>query len=190
MTVRFFAGWHFDPSLLEDPDAIEKAYAGGVPMGGTLRANPQGDAPRFLVSAWKDPLGAHLDRVQIIKAWVDGEGASFETIYDVAATGGRRPDPTSHRVSAVGNTVDVATASYTNTIGAARLETVWTDPDFDPSVEAFYYVRVLEIPTPRWSTYDARAMGVEAPAPTSLQERAITSAIWYQPPARERESTR
>jgi hypothetical protein len=190
MTVRFFGGWHFDPSLLEDPDAIEKAYAGGVPMGGTLRANPQGGAPRFLVSAWKDPLGAHLDRVQIIKAWVDGEGASFETIYDVAAAGGRRPDPASHRVSAVGNTVDVATASYTNTIGAARLETVWTDPDFDPSVEAFYYVRVLEIPTPRWSTYDARAMGVEAPAPTSLQERAITSAIWYQPPARERESTR
>ncbi len=182
ISVRFFGGWRFDPSLLATPDPVGKAYAEGVAMGGTLGKRPPGGAPRFLVLVWKDPLGANLDRVQIIKAWVDGAGASQETIYDVAASGGRRPHPATHRVPAVGNTVNVATASYTNTIGAAQLEAVWTDPDFDPSAEAFYYVRVLEIPTPRWSTYDARDLGVAAPAPTSLQERAITSAIWYQPP--------
>jgi hypothetical protein len=179
--VRFFGGWGLEGSLLRDPTVVERAYAEGVPMGGTLPPRTSRAAPRFLVLAMKDPAGANLDRVQIIKAWVDASGASHEQIYDVAASGGRKPDSTRHRVQPVGSTVNVEDASYTNTIGSPQLRTLWSDSDFDPAAESFYYARVLEIPTPRWSTFDARAMGVPPPEPTSLQERAITSAIWYQP---------
>jgi len=177
--VRFFAGWDFEASVLRDPELVRTAYANGVSMGGTLPVRRDGASPRFVVVALKDPVGANLDRVQIVKGWVDASGGSHERIYDVAASGGRKPDTKTHRVSLVGNTVDVARATYSNRIGSPELAAVFEDPDFDASHEAFYYVRVLEIPTPRWSTYDAKAMGVAAPEPASIQERAITSAIWY-----------
>ncbi len=181
MTVRFFGGWDFDPSILEDADWVAKAYAGGVAMGGTLAAGGPDRPPRFVVMALKDPVGANLDRIQIVKGWVDSGGTGHEKIFDVAASGGRAPDPATHRVTPVGSTVDPNGPTYTNTLGRAQLSVVWSDPDFDPASEAFYYARVLEIPTPRWSTYDAVAMGVRPPEPVALQERAITSAIWYQP---------
>ena len=148
-------------------------------MGGALPERPADAAPSFLVWADKDPSTAHLDRVQIVKGWVDAEGVSAERIYDVAASGERSVDPETGLYPPVGNTVNVPNASYENTIGAAHLEAVWTDPDFDPAQPAFYYVRVLEIPTPRMSTYDAKTLGIDAPEPASIQERAATSAIWY-----------
>ena len=126
-----------------------------------------------------DANGAHLDRIQIVKGWVESDGRSHERIYDAAASPGRDRDPETGLFESVGNTVDVANASWTNTIGATHLEALWVDPDFDPTQDAFYYVRVLEIPTPRMSTYDAKTLGIEAPEPTSIQERAATSAIWY-----------
>ena len=150
-------------------------------MGGTLSRPEAEVAPRFLVAAMKDPIGANLDRIQIVKGWVDGDGATREKIFDVAASGDRRPDPATHRVGPVGSTVDVGAATYANTIGATRLQAAWTDPEHNPNTEAFYYASVIEIPTPRWSTYDARAMGVPAPDPAQIQERAITSAIWVRP---------
>ena len=149
-------------------------------MGGVL-VGASDTAPSFVVMALKDPLGANLDRIQIIKGWVDADGVAQERIYDVAASDDRVPDPASQRVLAVGSTVDVSDASYTNTIGAETLEALWQDADFDADAEAFYYARVLEIPTPRWSTYDAKALGVAAPEPESIQERAIASAIWFRP---------
>ena len=179
ITVRFFGGWHFEPELTSHPDFVARAYEQGVPMGGTLVPIDRAVAPRFAVVALKDPMGANLDRIQIIKGWVDADGKSHERIFDVAASGGRQPD-LRHRITPVGDTVDIANARYENSIGAAQLSTVWQDPEFDASLEAFYYARILEIPTPRWSTYDAKAMGVRAPEPTTLQERAITSAIWVQ----------
>jgi hypothetical protein len=181
ITVRFFGGWAYAGSILRAADFVERAYAGGVPMGGELTAGEGAGAPRFLVAAARDPLGANLDRIQIVKGWVDPSGSSHERIYDVAASDDRRPDPRTHRVDTVGDTVDVARATYENTIGAPELTALWTDPDFDPAVEAFYYARVLEIPTPRWSTYDAKAMGVTPPEPATIQERAVTSAIWLAP---------
>jgi hypothetical protein len=184
ITVRFFGGWNFDASILEDTNWVAKAYAGGVAMGGEIAASEPNRAPRFVVMALKDPLGANLDRIQIVKGWVDADGASHERIYDVAASVGRAPDPATHRVAPVGNSVDPTVPTYTNDIGSAQLSALWTDSDFDPGVEAFYYARVLEIPTPRWSTYDAVAMELPPAEPTSLQERAITSAIWYLPPPR------
>jgi len=180
MTVRFFGGWNFRPALLTQDDRIEGAYALGVPMGGDLPHPPASAAPTFAVMALKDPMGANLDRVQIIKGWIDASGEAHERIYDVAASDGRRPDPATHRVEPLESSVDVANASYSNTIGASQLEIVWSDPDFEPAAEAFYYARVLEIPTPRWSSYDAAALGLEPPEPATLQERAITSAIWYR----------
>jgi len=178
--VRFFAGWDYPDDLFEQHDGIEKAYANGVPMGSRL--SPRGgDAPTIAAWASKDPNGAHLDRIQIIKLWVDAEGESHERIFDVAASDGRTPDPDAGGLAPVGNTVDVAQASYSNTIGAGELSVVWRDPEFDPALPCRYYARVLEIPTPRWTTYDARALGVEAPSPTTLQERAVTSAITYLP---------
>jgi hypothetical protein len=149
-------------------------------MGGALAPVAVAGAPHFAVVALKDPLGANLDRIQLVKGWVDADGASHERVYDVVASDGRMPDA-SHRVEPVGSTVDVAGARYENSIGAVQLASVWRDPDFEPTQEAFYYARVLEIPTPRWSSYDARTMGVPAPEPATLQERAITSAIWYRP---------
>ncbi|MFK7895143.1 MAG: DUF3604 domain-containing protein [Myxococcota bacterium] len=188
MQVRFFGGWSLDPASLSAGDAVETGYRDGVSMGGFLPARPRsattnnsdaGAAPQFLVWADKDPAGAHLDRLQIIKGWMTADGTSRERVYDLVASGDRSRDRETGLFETVGNTVDVPAATYTNTIGAAHLEAHWTDPDFDPDHDAFYYVRVLEIPTPRMSTFDAKALGIEAPEPATLQERATTSAIWY-----------
>lgn len=180
--VRFFGGWDFTDADLKGAGAVRAGYARGVPMGSDLKA-PSGKAPSFLVMASKDPKSGNLDRVQIVKGWLDGSGRQHETVYDVAWSGDRKPDPKTGKLPPVGDTVDAATAQYTNTIGAAELATVWTDPDFDPAERAFYYVRVLEIPTPRWSTIDAVRLGVPVPKglPVSIQERAWTSPIWYTP---------
>ena len=151
-------------------------------MGGDLTAAPKGKAPTFMAIALRDPIGANLDRVQIIKGWLDAAGKTHEKVYDVAWSGGRKPDANG-KLPPVGNTVDVAAANWTNTIGTAELAAVWTDPDFDPAQKAFYYVRVLEIPTPPWYVYDAFRFGTEIPknAPTTQQERAYTTPIWYTP---------
>jgi len=133
------------------------------------------------IVATKDPLGANLDRLQVVKAWVDASGKSFEKIFDVAGSGDRAIDPATGLLAPVGNTVDVKTATYDNSIGGTELSAMWTDPEFEAGQQAFYYARVLEIPTPRYSTFDAIALGVEAPEPSSIQERAISSAIWYKP---------
>ncbi len=179
MLVRFFGGWGYTQELLAQPDRAALAGASGVPMGGELAR--RGDAaPQFAVWALRDPDSANLDRIQIIKGWVDAAGNSHEKIFDVAYSGERAPDADG-AIAPVGNTVDVARATYDNSIGAAELGAVWTDPEFEPTQEAFYYARVIEIPTPRWTTYDAAKLGMPAPEPTSLQERAVTSAIWYHP---------
>ncbi len=178
--VRFFAGWDYPDTLFEEEGGIRRAYAQGVPMGSILSPGP-GGVPTIAVWALKDPRGANLDRIQIVKLWVDESGESFEKIFDVAASDGRVPDPTTGRVPPVGTTVDVASASYVNSIGATELRTVWRDLEWNPDRPSRYYARVLEIPTPRWSTYDARDLAIEAPAPTSIQERAVTSAISYLP---------
>lgn len=183
IALRFFGGFDFSPDVLKRTDVLEIAYAQGVPMGGNLSPPAEGDTaavPTFLAWVAKDPEGANLDRLQIIKGWVDTEGLSHERIYDVALSDGRTVAPDGD-VPPVGNTVDVTTASYRNTIGAESLRVHWEDPDFDPTQPAFYYARAVEIPTPRWSTYDAARLGVEAPEPVSLQERAISSAIWFDP---------
>ena len=151
-------------------------------MGGDLAAPPGGKAPTFLVAALKDPIGANLDRYQIVKGWMDEKGETHEKVYDVVWSGDRKPGPDG-KVPAVGNTVDVANATWSNTIGSPELIAVWTDPEFDPQQSAFYYGRVLEIPTPRWTTYDAKYYGLPVPTdvPSSIQERAYTSPIWYKP---------
>ena len=177
--VRFFAGWDYADDLLEG-DWLSAAYAGGVPMGGTL-AGGGGASPVFVVSALKDPIGANLDRVQIIKVWVDASGDGRERIYDVAASDDRLARAGGGRLPPVGNTVDVGEASYANSIGATELAALWRDPEFDAERDALYYARAIEIPTPRHTTYDARRLGVAAPEPTSIQERAVTSAIWVPP---------
>ncbi len=183
VALRVFAGWEYPPSLTEETDFVDRGYAGGVPMGGDLPVAPAGaKAPRIAIAASRDPQGANLDRVQVVKGWLDAEGNTHESIHDVAWSSGREPDAAG-TLPPVGNTVDVAKASYGNDIGAAELHAVWEDPDFDPVQPAFWYVRVLEIPTPRWSTYDAKTVDVPAPAPASIQERAWSSPIWYQPPA-------
>jgi len=179
MAVRFFGGWHYPRDLLQRQDWMALAEQQGVPMGGDL---PAGDAaaPSFAVWAIRDPESGNLDRIQIIKGWVDETGKSHEKIFDVAWSGERRIDNAGN-LPAVGNTVDATTASYHNSIGAEQLSAVWTDPEFDPVRQAFYYARVIEIPTPRWTTFDAVQLGIPAPEPVSLQERAVTSAIWYSP---------
>jgi hypothetical protein len=182
LKLRFFAGWDYAPALLGSADVIEQAYAGGVPMGGVLTAVSGDQKPSFIIMAAKDPLGANLDRVQIVKAWVDLEGKSHEQVIDVASADGRTVDSITNKLPPVGNTVDVATASYLNSIGSTLIHVHWTDPQFDPALQALYYARLLEIPTPRWSTYDAVKLGTTPMEPTSIQERAISSAIWYQPP--------
>ncbi len=151
-------------------------------MGGDLTAAPDGKAPTFMAYAVRDPIGANLDRVQIIKGWLDADGKTHEKVYDVAWSGDRKADANG-KLPPVGNTVDVAAANWTNTIGTAELGAVWTDPDFDPAQKAFYYVRVLEIPTPPWYVYDAFRFSVKVPkdAPTSQQERAYTTPIWFTP---------
>ncbi len=179
--VRFFGGYDYPENLLDDKDWVKAAYKGGVPMGADLAPNPSGKAvPKFAVWAVKSPLSANLDRIQIIKLWTDGV-IDHEKIYDVVLSDGRKVDPKTGKVPPVGNTVDVKTAKYTNDIGDAELQAVWSDPDFDPAQSAVYYVRVLEIPTPRWSTYDAVALGLPPSdmVPATIQERAWTSPIWY-----------
>ncbi len=181
--VRFFGGWDYTPEDAEAADPAETGYRKGVPMGGDLTAAPEGKKPTFLISAMKDPNGANLDRVQVIKGWVDKDGNLQEKIYDTALSGERKAEKDG-KAPPVGNTVDQGTATYTNSIGDAGLAVVWTDPDFDPGVRAFYYVRVLEIPTPRHSLYDAIALGMdpkETGHPATIQERAYTSPIWYTP---------
>ena len=180
--LRFFGGWNLPGELTKDADFVAKAYKAGVPMGGDLPKS-EAKAPTFAVWAMKDPDSGNLDRVQIIKSFVNKWGRPGEKIYDVAWSGERKPDPDTGKLPAVGNTVDLKTATYSNSIGAGQLSTVWTDPDFDPKQRAAYYVRVLEIPTPRWSTYDAARNGlpISEHAPATLQERAWSSPIWYTP---------
>ena len=182
MGVRFFGGWGFTKQDLESRTPAMAGYKKGVPMGGDLPARGDAKAPSFMVYALRDPIGGNLDRIQIVKGWLDAAGKTHEKVYDVAWSGDRKPGRDG-KLPAVGNTVEVAQASYSNSIGAPELSTVWTDPNFDASQKAFYYSRVIEIPTPRWSTYDAFRFGVPIPkgAPTSTQERAYTSAIWYTP---------
>lgn len=179
--VRFFGGFSYEDDLLDKRDWIRTAYDGGVPMGGDLPPNPDGTSvPKFAVWALKSPHSGNLDRVQIIKLWTDGV-MDYEKIYDVAMSDGRKLDPETGEALPVGNTVDVTTATYTNDIGDVELKAVWADPDFDPTTSAVYYVRVLEIPTPRWSTYDAVALGLPPSdlVPATIQERAWSSPIWY-----------
>jgi len=183
MSLRLFGGWDFTEQDLNSRMPAVVGYQKGSPMGGDLRVKPDdADAPIFMVYALRDPIGANLDRIQIVKGWLDSDGKTHEKVYDVVWAGDRKPDKNG-KLPPVGNTVDAANANWTNTIGAGDLATVWTDPDFDPAQKAFYYARVLEIPTPRWSTYDAFRFGVDLPegAPTSTQERAYSSPIWYQP---------
>jgi hypothetical protein len=184
--VRMFGGWDFAPRLLSRPDWVKQAYRTGAPMGGDLPARgPQARAPRFVVQAMKDPDGANLDRIQIIKVWPVGSEYR-EQIFNVALSGGRRADPRTGRAPAVGNTVDPATGKYANTIGAGSLSAVWQDPSFDPKASAVYFARVLEIPTPRWSTLLAIAnhLPIPTPAAVTIQERAWSSPIWYTPAQR------
>jgi hypothetical protein len=183
MLVRVFGGFDFEETDLYRSDFAANGYTKGVPMGGDLTKPTPGKAPAFLVRALRDPDGANLDRVQIIKGWADADGGTHERIYDVAVSDGRTIGPDGRSPTPVGTTVDVANASYTNTIGATYLEAFWEDPDFDPSLRAFYYSRVIEIPTPRWTAYDAKAYGIDMPEGTEmqLQERAFTSPIWYTP---------
>jgi hypothetical protein len=181
--LRVFGGFAFEPADAEAADPAAVGYAKGVPMGGDLTHAPPGRRPALLIHAGKDALGANLDRIQVVKGWLDAEGEPQERVYDAAWSGDRERGPEG-RLPPVGNTVDAATASYRNSIGAAQLATVWADPDFDPGDSAFYYVRVLEIPTPRHQVYDAVALGVD-PAdtgfPVAIQERAYSSPIWYVP---------
>jgi hypothetical protein len=178
--VRFFGGWDFAAGDITAADYAKRGYARGVPMGSDLKGS--GKAPTFMVTALKDPKSGNLDRIQIVKGWLDASGVQHEKIYDAIWSGDRKPGPDG-KLPAVGNTVDAKTATYTNSIGAATLSGVWTDPDFKPGERAFYYARVLEIPTPRWSTYDAVKLGVPIPGklPVSIQERAWSSPIWYTP---------
>ncbi|WP_096787432.1 DUF3604 domain-containing protein [Rhodobacter sp. CZR27] len=182
MAVRFFGGWDFDPAdaTSRNPGAI--GYSKGVPMGGDLTAAPDGKVPTFLVAALKDPLGGNLDRYQIVKGWLDDQGQTHEQVHDVAWSDDRTPGADG-KLPPVGSTVDVANATWTNTIGAPELIAVWKDPDFDPDQRAFYYGRVIEIPTPRWTAYDAKRFATKPldGSEMTVTERAYTSPIWYTP---------
>ncbi|WP_298534879.1 DUF3604 domain-containing protein [uncultured Algibacter sp.] len=182
ITVRVFGGYDFGTAQPGDDNWVELGYKNGVPMGGDLKPNSGNNSPQFMIWALKGPNSGNLDRIQVIKGWVDTKGNNYDKIYNVAWSGEREIDANG-KLPAVGNTVNIPDASYTNTIGSTKLKTVWTDPDFDPDVSAFYYLRVLEIPTPRWSTYDAKALGIEPPKdfPATIQERAWSSPIWYSP---------
>lgn len=181
IAVRFFAGYDFSEADIDSPDFAAIGYQRGVSMGGELARNGKA-SPAFMVSAMKDPKGANLDRIQIIKGWLDAEGNTQERVYDVAVSDDRKIGRNGRSKKAVGNTVDTATATYSNSIGDVALAAHWIDPEFDPAQQAFYYARVLEIPTPRWTTYDAVNFKVELPegVPATSQERAYTSAIWYK----------
>ncbi|MDG1000380.1 MAG: DUF3604 domain-containing protein [Pseudomonadales bacterium] len=181
--VRFFSGWEFDETDIHRPAMLDIAYGTGVPMGGDLTKAKRGQVPKFLVIAAMDADGARLDRIQIIKGWMDKAGKLQEKVYDVAWSDDRKLDKRTGKLPPVGNTVDVENATYLNTIGAPQLSTYWEDPDFDRAERAFYYARVLEIPTPRWTTYDSAYFNVELQddVPSSIQDRAYTSPIWYTP---------
>jgi Protein of unknown function (DUF3604) len=178
--VRFV---HLHPTIADSKDWLKRSYAAGVPMGGDLPP-AKSKAPTFVVWAVKDPTSGNLDRVQVVKGWTKS-GQSFEKIYDIAWSGDRKPNKWTGRIPPIQSTVDVENATYTNTVGSVELKTVWTDPDFDPSLHAFYYARVLEIPTPRWTTIQAHELGIAPPDVVSatVQERAWSSPIWYTPGA-------
>lgn len=180
--LRFFGGWNFTDEDLRSRTPAVTGYEKGVPMGGDLPPNTGDGAPSFMLFSLRDPIGANLDRMQVVKGWMDAEGQLHEKVYDVAWSGDREADANG-MVPEVGNTVDLDAASWSNTIGASELMTVWTDPDFDANERAFYYVRVLEIPTPRWVVYDKVRYGIELPEEAQLihQERAYSSPIWYTP---------
>ena len=182
MVVRFFGGWDFTADDAQSRLPARVGYAKGVPMGGDLRTAPGGKAPSFLVAAMKDPYSGNLDRIQIVKGWLDKDGRTHEKVYDVVWSGDRKLGADG-KLPPVGNTVDVANATWKNTIGSPELITTWTDPDFDATQPAFYYARVIEIPTPRWTAYEALRFGVKmsADVPMTTQERAYTSPIWYSP---------
>jgi hypothetical protein len=190
--VRFFGGWSYGKNILGAKDWVKQSYSGGVPMGADLPPMPaggKGTAPSFVVWAVKDPTSANLDRIQVIKGWTQN-GQSFEKIYDVAWAGDRTPDKWTGRVPAIQSTVDLKNATYTNSVGSAELKTVWSDPEFDASLHAFYYVRVLEIPTPRWTLIQSVKSGLPPPdvVPLTGQERAWSSPIWYTPSAEARKN--
>jgi len=182
MVVRFFGGWDFEQADAQTRNPAVAGYAKGVPMGGDLNHAPDGKVPTFLVAALRDPIGANLDRIQIVKGWLDAKGDTHEQVYDVVWGGDRKPGPDG-KLPPVGNTVDVENAIWTNTIGAPELIAMWKDPQFDASQRAFYYARVIEIPTPRWTAYDAKRFGVKPlpGTPMTVTERAYTSPIWYTP---------
>jgi hypothetical protein len=182
LRVRFFGGWGFDSADAHRRDLALVGYTKGVPMGSDLPTRSGSAAPSFLVYALRDPMGANLDRIQIIKGWMDGAGELHEKVHDVVWSGDRRPGADG-KLPPVGDTIDVDVPSWTNTIGASELGTVWTDPDFDPGERAFYYARVIEIPTPRWTAYDRVKFDLDLPAeiPLKTRERAYTSPIWYTP---------
>ncbi|NKB99541.1 MAG: DUF3604 domain-containing protein [Pseudomonadales bacterium] len=186
MSVRLFAGWDFVAADLARPDWIEYGYQQGVPMGGDLLALASGayrKAPSFLISALKDPMGANLDRVQMVKGWIDDQGETHEKVFDIALSDDRAVSSSTGKVTKLRSTVNIAEASYTNSVGAPILQTAWRDSDFDPSEPAFYYVRVIEIETPRWPAYDAKFFGTKMPPEVRMttQERAYTSPVWYTP---------
>jgi hypothetical protein len=182
ITVRLFAGWGFKQGDADRSDFAEYGYAHGVPMGGDLSGAHKGQVPTLVIQAAKDPDGGNLDRVQVIKGWVDAKGETHEKVFDAAWSDSRKPGADG-KLPPVGSTVDIANASYSNSIGAAVLDTAWTDPAFNAAERAYYYVRVIEIPTPRWSTYDAKRFGVELPTtvPSAVTQRAYTSPVWYAP---------
>jgi len=188
--VRLFGGWEYTAAILADNDWVKAGYAKGVPMGGDLPPM-KAKAPTFIVWATKDPTSGNLDRIQIVKGWTKS-GQSFEKIFDVVWAGDRKPEKWTGVVPPIGSTVDIDNATYENTIGAVELKTVWTDPDFDASLHAFYYARVLEIPTPRWTTIQAKKLGIAPPdvVPATIQERAWTSPIWYTPSAEARKNAK
>jgi hypothetical protein len=183
--LRFFGGWDYPADLVTENDFVKKAYADGVPMGQDLLVKPaSAKAPTFAVLAMKDPESGNLDRIQIVKGWASIKtGFPQEKIYDIAWSDDRKIDAKTGKLPHVGNTVDIREATYTNDIGDIQLSAVWTDPDFDATIKAVYYVRVLEIPTPRWSTYDAARNNLQLPkdVPATIQERAWSSPIWYNP---------
>ena len=183
ISVRVFAGWDFKADEVERQDFAKQGYKRGVPMGGDLTAAPSGKAPSFMIRALRDPDNANLDRMQVIKGWLDSRGETHERIYDVAVSDGRKIGNDGRCKTPVGSTVDIADASYTNTIGDPLLTAHWVDPDFDRSQSAFYYVRVIEIPKPRWTAYDAKFFNIKMPKEVvmTVQDRAYTSPIWYTP---------
>jgi hypothetical protein len=182
LRVRIYGGFGFAKGDEARADFAAHGAKAGVPMGGDLKKAPQGKAPGFVIQAMKDPDWANLDRIQVVKGWLDADGKTHEQVYDVAWSGDRKPGADG-KLPPVGNTVNVAEATWTNDIGAPTLSAFWSDPSFDPAQRAFYYVRVLEIPTPRWTTYDAKKFGVPLPkdVPATVQDRAYTSPIWYTP---------